>query len=132
MNCTYKKYSSNTVCKECSDIYKKNLRVIKNEFRLVIRELNRNRTINKCTSTINGLHIKDCLIYLYEVNTERNIQKTIEDLRVLQRNVEKRCLENYQHITKIVEICSRDKHIQTYIKSLKQTDWQKKSSLILK
>ncbi len=46
MTCTLERYSSNTVCQECEDIYKKQLRIIKKEFGYIIRDFNRKQSFN--------------------------------------------------------------------------------------
>jgi predicted nucleic acid-binding protein len=104
------RYSSNTVWQECKDIYKKNTGIIKKEFRHIIREFNRKQSFNlkKASSVLKKYSIGSCLIEYFENNPVDNIKAAKNQLRKLQRDMEKRCLDNYQHINQLVKICSRN------------------------
>lgn len=109
MKCTSVKFSSNTVCQECADIYNKNLNIVKKEFRFIIKELNRKETfaLKKAYPVLKKYYIGNCLIEYFEKNPENDIKRAISSLRQLQRDMEKRCLENYKRINQLVKICVR-------------------------
>ena len=110
MGCEFKKYSSNTVCLECSDIYKKNIRIVKGEFRRLIKKLNvvNSFNINNISSILDNFYIKDCLIEHFIDNPPNDVKNLINNLRNLQRGMEARCHANYQNINDLVVICARD------------------------
>jgi transcriptional antiterminator len=110
MRCSLDRYSSNTVCQECRDIYKKNLGIIKKEFKHIIREFNRKQSfsLKNASSVLKRYQIGDCLIEYFKNNPVENIKEAKNHLRNLQRDMEKRCLDNYQNINKLVKVCARD------------------------
>ncbi|MCK5660064.1 MAG: hypothetical protein KAH86_01805 [Methanosarcinales archaeon] len=111
MECEIKKFSSDTVCKECSDIYEKNLRKIKSEIGRTISKLNNFKSFksNKISSFIAQFNIKEILAKFFEANPNSSIKELIAGLRKLQRDVELRCLQNISIIREVVSIHKRDK-----------------------
>ena len=110
MGCECKRFSSNTVCLECSDIYKKNIRIVKGEFRRLIKKLNLTKSfnLNNISSFLDNFYVQDCLIEYFRNNPQNNVKNIISNLRNLQRDMEARCHANYQHINNLVKICARD------------------------
>ncbi|OBZ34428.1 MAG: hypothetical protein A9957_02815 [Methanohalophilus sp. DAL1] len=134
MRCSLDRYSSNTVCQECRDIYKKNLGTIKKEFKHIIREFNRKQSfsLKKASSVLKRYQIGDCLIEYFKNNPVENIKEAKNHLRNLQRDMEKRCLDNYQNINKLVKYVPVIIPITTFIGYWKQMVWQKKNLWTLK
>lgn len=110
MGCDFKKYSSNTVCLECSDIYKKNIRIVKGEFRRLIKKLNlvNSFNLNNVSSFLDDFYVKDGLIEYFRNNSQNDVKNVISNLRFLQRDMEARCHANYQNINDLVMFCARD------------------------
>ena len=111
MKCDIKKFSSDTVCKECSDIYEKKVRIIKSEIRLTIRKLNNFKSFksNKISSFIAQFNIKEIITKFFEANSNSSIKELSDGLRKLQRDMESRCLQNLSNIREVVSIHKRDK-----------------------
>lgn len=111
MECSIEKFSSDTVCKECSDIYEKKLREIKSEIGRTIRKLNNLKSFkpNKVSFFITQFNIKDVLANFFEVYSNSSIKELIAGLRKLQRDMELRCLQNISNIRKVISIHKRDK-----------------------
>lgn len=111
MKCGVKKFSSDTVCKECSDICEKKLRIINNELRQTIRKLNQLQSFNikKVRHILTIFNTKDIITNFFVANSNNSIKELSEGLRKLQRDMESRCLQNLSNIREVVSIHKRDK-----------------------
>lgn len=109
MCCDSKKLSSDTVYRECSEIHMKKIRKIKNEFQKVITQLNKSNSLDmkKLSLIIDKLNIKEIITKFVESRHQTN-KELIKGLRILLRDMEYRCLKNYQNLEELVEIHTRN------------------------
>jgi len=109
MCCDSKKLSSDTVQRECSEIYSKNIGKIKREFQKVIKELNQSTSLDmkKLSLIMDKFNIKEIIIKLIGSRHQAN-KELIKELRRLLRDMEYRCLKNYQNLEELVEIHTRN------------------------
>lgn len=110
MECGAKKFSSDIVCKECSDIYEKIIRIIKREFGKTIRKLNNFKSLKtkKIRQFIAEFNTKEIITNFFEANSDSTIKELSNGLRKLQRDMESRCLQNLSNIREVVSIHKRD------------------------
>ena len=109
MCCDSKKLSSDTVQRECSEIYSKNIGKIKREFQKVIKELNQSTSLDmkKLSLIMDKFNIKEIIIKFIGSRHQAN-KELIKELRRLLRDMEYRCLKNYQNLEELVEIHTRN------------------------
>lgn len=109
MCCASKKISSDTVYRECSEIYMKKIRIIKNEFQKVITQLNKSNSLDmkKLSIIIDKLNIKEIITKFVESRHQTN-KELIKGLRILLRDMEYLCQKNHQNLVKLVEIHTRN------------------------
>lgn len=110
MCCDSKKLSSDTVQRECSEIYSKNIRKIKKEFQKVIKELNQSTSLNvkRLSTIVEHFDTKNIIIHFLEIHKKTNKYLIIE-LRKLIRDMEYRCMYNFKKLDELVEIHIRNK-----------------------
>lgn len=106
----HKKFSSNTVKSESSDIFNKNIRIIKLEFQKTIAEMNRSKSfeLKKLQSFIDDFYSKDVIIEFFNANPQKDKRELMNGLRELLRNAESRCLTNLQNLEKLITFCTRN------------------------
>jgi len=109
MCCDSKKISSDTVYRECSEIYDKKIHKIKNEFQKVITQLNKSNSLDmkKLYLIIDKFNVKKIIIK-FLVSSHQTNNELIKGLRRLLRDMEYRCLKNFQRFEKLVEIHTRN------------------------
>jgi hypothetical protein len=107
------KYSSDNVKKECSDIYNKSLRTLRQEFNRLKKELRRSKTFKLETVKFflysNAFEITDIIINFLKSNSYSTPAEAISELNKLQREFETLCHGNYQDIDSFVIIHTRNK-----------------------
>jgi hypothetical protein len=110
INSTPRKFSSNTVFRECSDIYEKNIRIISRELQKTIAEVHRSKSfdLKKLSSFINGFYSRDVILMFFDSNPKSDKRELINGLRNLLRDTESRCLANFQRLDKLVTLCTRN------------------------
>lgn len=110
MGCTSRKFSSNTVKTECSDIYNKNIRIIKREFQKTIAEINRYPYFKykKILLFITDFRTKDILVEFFRNNPEKDKKFLMNELRSLLRDAESRCVANLQNLERCIIFCMRN------------------------
>jgi hypothetical protein len=110
MNSIPTKFSSNTVLRECSEIYEKNIRIISRELQKTIAEIHRSKSLDlkKLSSFINGFYSRDVILLLFNSNPKDDKKELINGLRSLMRDTESRCLANFQRLDKLVIFCIRN------------------------
>lgn len=108
---TVNKFSSDTVCKECSEVYAKIVRHIKSEFGKTIRKLSKLKSFkfSKIRYFIAQFKTKEILANFFDANSDSTIKELSNGLRKLQRDMESRCLQNVSNIREVVSIHNRDK-----------------------
>jgi len=101
--------SSDTVYRECFEIYMKKTRRIKNEFQKVITQLNKSNSLDmkKLSKIVDKLNIKEIIIKFVEGRNQTN-KELIKGLRILLRDMEYLCQKNYDNLAKLVEIHTRN------------------------
>jgi len=111
MNSIPKKFSSNTVLRECSEISEKNIRIISRELQKTIAELHRSKILDlkKVSSFIDDFYSRDIILMFFNSNPKRDKRELINGIRNLLRDTESRCLANFQRIDKLVTFCARNK-----------------------
>lgn len=111
MNSISRKFSSNTVLRECSEIYDKNIRIIRRELQKTIAEMQRSKSldIEKLSSFMDGFNSKNVIIEFLNSNPKSDKGNLINGLRRLLRDLESRCLANLQRLDKLVTFCTRNK-----------------------
>lgn len=110
MGCRIPKISSDTVKSECSDIYQKNIGIIKKEILRSIGEINKSNSIKivDLQSFTNTFYSKDVILSLINSNLNTDKNKIINGLRTLLRDTESRCLVNFNSIDKLITFYKRD------------------------
>ncbi len=107
------KYSSDNVRRECSDIYNKSLRTLRQEFNKIKKELRRSKTFKletvKSFLYTNVFEIDDIIMNFLKSNSYSTPAEAISGLNRLQRGFEARCHSNYQDIDSFVIIHTRNK-----------------------
>ena len=108
---TVNKFSSDTVCKECSEVYEKIVRHIKSEFGKTIRKLSKLKSFkfSKIRSFISQFNTEEILVNFFDANSDSTTKELCNGLRKLQRDMESRCLQNLSNIREVVSIHKRDK-----------------------
>ncbi len=110
MNSVPRKFSSNTVLRECSEIYERNIRIISRELQKTIAEMHRSKSLDlkKLSSFINGFYSRDVILLFFDRNPKSDKRELINRLRNLLRDTESRCLTNFQRLDKLVTFCTRN------------------------
>jgi hypothetical protein len=105
------KYSSDNVKRECSDIYTKTLRILRQEFNRLKKEIKASRMIKveniKSFLYTNAFEITDVITDFLRDNSYSTPQEAISGLNNLQRIFEARCHGNYLNIDSLVTFHSR-------------------------
>lgn len=117
INSIPRKFSSNTVHRECSEIYEKNIRIISRELQKTIAEIHRSKFLDlkKISSFIDDFYSKDIILMIFNRNPKSDKGELINGLRNLLRDTESRCLANYQRLDKLVTFCTRNQpYIEIY------------------
>ena len=85
MNSIPKKFSSNTVLRECSEIYEKNIRIISRELQKTIAELHRSKIfdLKKVPSFIDDFYSRDIDRILHEDLINRSLRINIAHFLVV-------------------------------------------------
>ena len=111
MGCNIPKISSDTVKSECSDIYQKNIGIIKKEILKSIGEINKSKSlkVDDLQSFTKNFYSKDVIISFINHNPGNDKSKIINGLRTLLRDTESRCLVNFNTIEKLITFYKRDK-----------------------
>jgi hypothetical protein len=106
-----KKYSSDNVRRECSDIYDKSLRTLKQEFNKLKKEIKASRLFKieniKSFLYSNAFKITDVIIYFLRDHSYSTPQDALSGLNNLQRTFEARCYGNYLNIDSLVTFHNR-------------------------
>lgn len=111
MNSISRKFSSNTVLRECSEICERNIRIIRRELQKTIAEMQRSKSldIKKLSSFMDGFNSKNVILEFFSSNPKSDKGNLINGLRRLLRDLESRCLANLQRLDKLVTFCTRNK-----------------------
>ena len=112
MGCTSRKFSSNTVKTECSDIYNKNIGIIRKEFQRTIAEMKKSKSfeLSKLLSFTDDFYSKDVIVELFNSNPnlKKDIKVIVNRLRNLLRDAESRCLVNLLNLETLIFFCTRN------------------------
>ena len=110
MRCNLKKFSSDTVKRECHDIYNKNVKKIRFEIQKIIREINKSKSIKpkKLLKFIDQFYSKDEITKYINTNHQEDKNTFNNGLRKLIADMELRCLINLQNLDNLITFCIRN------------------------